>query len=256
MSKPMRLLSPREKLLISLLALLVLYTGLYHFFLAGQLTDFLENQQKAAVTEQELVEAKYLLQKQEQQGEATAITSKLNSLLPQFNTQVQSGSTLVGLVWQSYQGGVTIEGIKPLAVVERKHHLEIPFTLKISGLYPDIVQFIKVLENLPNLSEIRRADFQAMSREQLSLGADWQQSGNILAELDIVIFSDKSPGKPFPIGEPSLEQWGVGRDNAFQTVAPLTPVKGMPVLLPEPPVPEPSTEKNLLPSEENRGQFP
>lgn len=240
MKKQLQLLSPREKLLISLLVLLVLYIGLYKFFLQGQLTDFLENKEKVAITEQELLRVKKLLQEQESQPRG----GQLDSLLSQFNTQVQSGNALVELVWQSYQGGVIIEGIKPMALVEREHHLEIPFTLKISGHYSDIVQYIKVLETLPNLSEIRRADFQAVPWEKFALGSAWQQSGNILAELDIVLFSDKSPSKPFPLEEPLLSQWGVGRDNIFQSVAPLSPVKSMPVLLPDTPVHKAHTEKN------------
>ncbi|SHE60826.1 type IV pilus assembly protein PilO [Desulforamulus putei DSM 12395] len=230
MLKKYQNLSPREKVLLSALGLLLLFTGLYRFVLEKQITAYLENKSKLVETRQQLAMARSMLAGEKaQRQKAKDVEKKLASVLPFFDTQVQSGGALVDLSWKAYQCRVSIEGVKPMPVVDKQYHLEIPLTLKISGQYLDIVEFLKELENLPNASEIRRADFSPGNQGTPAnvVGtttevSDWHQNGEIDVELDMVLFSHRAPVKTADQARKLMESWAVGRANAFQSVEPVS----------------------------------
>lgn len=234
-------LNPREKVLVSLLAVLILLTGLYRLVLEKQITAYQENKTKLAEIRQQLADAEEMLAGEKlQRQRAKEVEAKLASVRSSFNTQVQSGGALVDLSWQADQAGVVIEGVKPMPAVPKKEYLEIPFTLKISGQYNNIMEFVKILENLPNTSEIRRADFSPVERdssvnlvEAATNMPDWVQSGKVEAALDLVIFSEIAPEKAINRADKLMESWAVGRANAFQSVDPVSPTREINISLPE-----------------------
>ncbi|ABO49566.1 hypothetical protein Dred_1031 [Desulforamulus reducens MI-1] len=233
MFKGVLLLSPREKVLLLCLLFMLLCTGFYRLVIEGQMNQYSEVQSKLQITQQEVSKLKMVLAREKQQLEtAKEMDKKLNSLLPLFNTRLYTGDALAYLNWKAYESKVFIQDTKPMQAVDRKLYLEIPFTLKVQGYYNNIVDYVKVLENLPNISEIRRTEFRPLSKAADFPGSangesSLLENGVITAELDLVIFSVKEEGQALEQGKLLMDQWKVGRHNAFQSVEPLSPLEAM-----------------------------
>lgn len=227
-----QLLSPREKVLVVSLLVMIFFTLAYQFIIDKQITAYQDVSNQLAETRQQLAKAKNILGREKiEQERAREVEAKLNTVLKYFDTNMQAGKVLVSLNWQADQCGVNLEKVKPMSVVDKNYYLEIPATIKVSGLYNNVVDFIRALEKLPNVSEIRRADFRSASDKNevmpvagLSEQGDWQQSGQITVELDLVLFSGKQAARVMEQAQSLEKQWAVGRSNPFQSVAPFSPV--------------------------------
>lgn len=224
MPEKFRSLTPREKVLISLLILLTIFFGFYRLVLQQQITTYQDNQAQLSETHRELATARAITAQEKAGREmARGVEKNLNTVLPAFNTQMQSGSALVDLAWKAYNKQVFLEEVKPMPLVEKPFYRDIPLALKISGPYNKVIEFIKVLEDLPNVSEIRRANFYSRNQENPEY-PNWYQSGEIIVELDLVIFSDKAPDVALAGVKGQMDRWAVGRNNAFQSAPPLSPL--------------------------------
>lgn len=228
-------ISPRERILLLSLLCLLLGLGFYGLVLEKQLNQYLDLKTRLQITQQELVSASEVLAGEKKQRElAVTMENKLKPVLAQFNTRLHKGDALVYFNWQADQNHTHLQDIKPLPVVAEKHYLEMPLTLKVQGTYQDVVSYIKVLESLPNISEIRRAELRPVDPTSNILNSQ----ANITAELDLVVFSVKEGTSSFDAGKELAERWQVGRYNAFQDVSPLLPLAGLTI-----PIVEPSVEK-------------
>ncbi|GAB6182068.1 hypothetical protein JCM14036_33870 [Desulfotomaculum defluvii] len=192
--------------------------------LEKQINQYTDLDSKLQLTQQELAKAQKLLAGEKQQQErAKEVETKLNSVLCLFNTQVHTGNVLAYLNWQAYKRHTFLQDLKPLQVVDKKYYFEIPFTLKVQGNYQSVVNYIQVLESLPNVSEIRRAEFRPVDNITTSL----ETNTDITVEIDMVIFSAKDATKALVEGKELAERWKVGRDDAFQWLEPLSPLDEM-----------------------------
>ncbi|MEG6522535.1 type 4a pilus biogenesis protein PilO [Desulfotomaculum sp. 1211_IL3151] len=200
-----------------------------------QINQYFDLETRLQGTQQELAKASKVLAEEKKQRElAVAVDNKLKPMISLVDTRLHKGDALAYLNWQADQNHTHLQDLKPLQVVDKKHYLEMPFTLKVQGTYQDVVNYIKVLESLPNISEIRRAEFRPLDKEVRALAGE----AIITAELDLVVFSVKEGTRILDAGKELSERWQVGRDNAFQGVEPLSPLEGMTI-----PNGEPSLEE-------------
>lgn len=210
-------------MLLSLLCLL-LGLGFYRPVLEKQISQYFDLETRRQSMQQELAKASKVLAGEKQQRElAVTVENKLKPVLAQFNTCLHRGDALAYLNWQAYQKHTTLQDLRPWPVVDKKYYLEMPFTLKVQGTYQDVVNYIKVLEGLPNIAEIRRAEFRPVDHEVSALASE----AVIEAELDLVVFSVKEATRILEGGKELAQRWQVGRDNAFQGVKPLSPLAAM-----------------------------
>ena len=234
-------LSPREKILLASLFFLLVLLCFYKLILEKQITTYFNLQSQLVQSQQDLAQAQTLLAAEEDlQAQSHELAAKLTPIFPVFNTQMHPGYVLVDFNWQAYQCGVTLDKVKPHPVIDKKHYLEIPLTLHINGSYNHVIEYIRVLENLAVLSEIRRADFRPPNKEA-SMGleevttfiADWRQNDDVRAQLDLVLFTDRNAKLDLIQGKELSAQWLVGRPRAFESTEPVSPLKLMEV----PPLP-------------------
>lgn len=225
----LKLLSPREKILLLGLLCLLLCLGFYSLVLEQQINQYTDLAGQLEITQQELTKAQKLLAgEKQQQARAAEMETKLNSVLGLFNTRLHTGDALAYLNWQAYQSHTFLQDLKPLQVVDKKYYFEIPFILKMQGTYQAVVNYIQVLESLPNISEIRRVEF----RPVIDTAATFATNTEITAEIDMVIFSAKEGNRDLVEGKELAERWKVGRENAFQGREPLSPLDGMTIPYP------------------------
>lgn len=240
-------LSPRERILLGGL-LIVILLSFYKLVLEKQINTYTEVKACLEQARQDLAQAKKLLAEEKNiEEQSKEIEDKITPILPYFNTRMHPGYVLADFNWQAYQHGVVLEKVKPLVVVDKKHYLEIPLTLQIRGSFNHIAQYIKVLESLTVVSEIRRVDFRPPNKEktlgleEVSIAAsDWQQSDEVIAQLDLILFTDPEAKLSLERGKALGEQWLVGRPKAFESVQPTSPIKQM--TPPQPPKVDPKEE--------------
>lgn len=228
-------LSPREKILLGSLFLMLVLLSFYKLVLEKQIATYTEVKTRLEQTHQELAQAKKMLAEEKNiEEQSSKVASQLAPILPSFNTRMYPGYVLADFNWQAYQCGVVLEKVKPLVVIDKKYYLEIPLTLHISGSFNHIVQYIKVLENLAAVTEIRRADFRPPNEEKTlgleegeTAATDWQQSDEVMAQIDLVLFTDREAKLNLEQGKVLGEQWLVGRPKAFEAAQPISPIKQM-----------------------------
>jgi|Deesub1362A_J573_1020465.scaffolds.fasta_scaffold00425_17 type IV pilus assembly protein PilO len=196
----------RERKLALVLGASITAALFYLYLLSPQLATLGEIRREVAAVEQELAAAESLLAGAARQREALAqAEAELQQLRDFFAADVQGGALIVDVGLRAAEDGVQIIFFRPLPIVEADHLLILPLEIGVRGTYPAVLNYLKSLQSLPNISEIR----------QLSVREE-NQSPPVVVRADILllVYADPSPAGRRQLAE--MGHWLTGRYDVFQ----------------------------------------
>jgi type IV pilus assembly protein PilO len=196
----------RERKLALVLGASIAAALFYLYLLSPQLAALGEIRREVAAVERELAAAESILARASAQREALArAEAELQQLRDLFAADVQDGALIVDVGLRAAEDGVQIVLFRPLPIVEADHLLTLPLEIGVRGAYPAVLNYLKSLQSLPNISEIR----------QLSVREENQSSPAVVrADLLLLVYADPSPAGRRQLAE--MGHWLTGRYNAFQ----------------------------------------
>ncbi|OPX88395.1 MAG: Pilus assembly protein, PilO [Pelotomaculum sp. PtaB.Bin104] len=237
-------LQPREKIMLALLGLVCLFFVLFKFLLIPQFSKHGENKDKLADLQSQVQVAEAVVRSQKRETELAAQAARqLNELKPLFNNVMGDGLAIVHIGLKAVETNVQIVSFAPSDIVDRGIYLELPAHFEVRGDYRDVSNFISKIEELPDLSELRKLEIkpnEAIMPAQPgspATAADPNfpqaplvemvptQDGTVVAAFDIITFTSTSPEARLQI-EQTLS-WAVGRYNAFLSPGPVSPYPGI-----------------------------
>jgi|GEM_PF-2384853 len=227
-------LTLREKVLLGTVGGAIVALALYWLVLQPQYQAFTAARDRLTKLEQQLATTKALAAREAVERQSLDdVQQRLAALKPLFQTNVEDGSVLADIGLEAIRRGVAITAFKPGTPVDREHYLEIPLAFTVEGNYPAIQAFLSKIENLANVSEIRRLDIQAGSLEGNTQDRNLPSvsNGYVRAQFTAVIYATPEPGAEQELAE--LGQWLVGRFNPFLAARSVSPLPGkVPVVSP------------------------
>ncbi|OPY57733.1 MAG: Pilus assembly protein, PilO [Pelotomaculum sp. PtaU1.Bin035] len=236
-------LRPREKFMLSILVFAGLCSILFKFILIPQYNIHIKSKARLADLRLKLQADKDVIRTQQQEiDEAVKVTEQLNEIKPLFNNEMGDGLALVQIGLQAVESNVDVLSFIPSVIVDKGDYLELPFRMEVRGDYYEVCSFIKKIEALPNLSEIRTLIIKHYEDKKAVMPADSAaleqipgektpeevipvQDGRVVAKFDIVTFTSPSPEAKLQV-EQALK-WAVGRYNAFRPPDAVSPYPGI-----------------------------
>jgi len=230
-------LQPREKILLAVLGFCVVIFAV--FLLLPQYDAFTKNRETLAELEARVKAAEKVLASEKTERDlALKAAEELNEVKPAFNNRMTDGLAVTYIGMEAVESSVRIDSFVPAGVVNKGNYLELPIKFKVSGDYPNVVEFIKKLEELPNLVELRslnikpakeavttvEAAVESLNKQHSVISPGTDQNGKVTAEFDLIVYSSDTPEERL-----KLEQtagWQLGRHNAFQTPGGVSPYVG------------------------------
>ncbi|KUK40967.1 MAG: hypothetical protein XD69_0984 [Clostridia bacterium 62_21] len=206
---------------------IVFALALYRLVLQPQYETYAAARERLGEVKQQVVAAEALARREAVEIEALAAArQRLAVLKPMFETNIENGSVLADIGLEAVRKGVAITAFKPGAVVNRTHYLELPLHFSVEGNYPSVQAFIRKLENLPNVSEIRRLDiragsFEGNAQEKTLPGLS---NGYVQAQFLVVVYATPGQGRELELAE--LGEWLLGRFNPFLAPGSVSPLPG------------------------------
>lgn len=146
---------------------------------------------------------------------------ELSLVSPRFNTDLQDGAVLVEIGLEAVQQEVKVTRVRPARVIRKDHYVELPFEFTVTGDYPKVLEFIRKLENLPNLSEVCRMRIVSLALAENPGASPAAADGRVKADFTLVLYGSPAPEKELALEE--LGKWVVGRYNAFQAAGRTAP---------------------------------
>lgn len=219
----------REKLKFKkkgmLIASAVLAAGyfIFTFLLSPQLKNSFETGNQLAEAKENLVKAQAAASSiNKETGELEKAKLQLNEAGDRFENRMENGSYLISIGLFAVADKVEITNLEPQNIIEHKNYLELPVKIKAQGDYCDVLSFIKDMEEMKNLSEIKALKIESLEIPASKGSGDLEQNvqvqavslpGSVTAELDLVVFFTRSsPGR---MKLEQVTQWTAGRDNVF-----------------------------------------
>jgi|GEM_PF-1406795 len=231
-------LKPREKIMLALLGVAGLCFVLLKFILLHQFDTYTADKTRLKDLQSKVQAAEAVVKSQDREIElANKAAEQLNEIKPLFNHEMGDGLALVHIGLKAAESRVEIVSFKPSNIVDKRMYLELPSNFEVRGDYRNVIGFIDRMEALPDLSELRTLKIQPEEKKKAAgAGAVQQaspdkdedvpiQDGVITATFDIVTFTNPTPGARFNLEQ--VLRWAVGRYNAFQTPAAVTPYPGI-----------------------------
>lgn len=210
-----RRLSQRERVLVLLLAAIVVFYLLWVYVLQPQIKAFSDLRRELAMATVRLEKGRDVARSLERQRLAVAEAEKqFARVATRFEHDLRDGAVLVDIGLEAARQGVAVTLVRPAAVIQKEHYLELPFEFVVRGDYLRVLEFIRKVENLSNLSEIRRLEVKALALAENPSASPLQADGRVQANLALVLYMAPTPENKLQLE--ALAEWVVGRYNAYQ----------------------------------------
>lgn len=167
----------------------------------------------------------------EEENRLAALKKRFDEVNAIFRTEMRGGTAIILLGLQSASDRLEIIGLEPGTIKKNGHTLEIPLKLAVQGDYIALLAFINKIENLAldNPAEIRSFQIAGIDESVHEPSSAGDLTGVVRAEMEIVIYSAKTPtGKPH---SDEIAGWGTGRSNIFRPTGTVTPDPELPANL-------------------------
>lgn len=229
MSELLGKLSVREKNLIIILLIVVLFEAAYLQFFKLFEPKYIALSNELKIKEHELESAKKMISMIEQlKKENGVLKQRITGAKTKYNYDIRNGLSYYFIGKYAEKNLVTVITIVPQPMGVKKHFLTIPVSIAVRGKYQDIQRFINALEQeMPNTTEIA---FLFIEPEGLSLsktqteqdgGEDntglyqssaimGQKDPDIIVSMELITYLTRSP-ETMELAENLI----LGREDAF-----------------------------------------
>ncbi|MEW6182939.1 MAG: type 4a pilus biogenesis protein PilO [Bacillota bacterium] len=219
-------LARREQFLLFVLGVLIVTYLYWLYLLQPQLTarnnvlSELETANELLKKGQNIAES---LPRAEQAQED--VKKQLSKVMPKFSNEMQDGAVLVDIGLTAVKQGVDVTLVRPARVVDKKYYLELPFEFQVRGDYPQVMQFISKIENLANISEIRKLDIMTEALAEDEGASPLAAYGRVVADFIPVIYAAPTPQNKIQLE--ALAKWELHRPNMFDVQTTESPYPGI-----------------------------
>ncbi|MDI6631103.1 MAG: type II secretion system protein GspM, partial [Thermoanaerobacteraceae bacterium] len=123
-----RRLSQRERVLVSLLAAIVVFYLLWVYVLQPQIKAFGDLRRELEMAAVRLEKGRDVARSLERQRLAVAEAEKqFSRVATRFEHDLRDGAVLVDIGLEAARRGVAVTLVRPAAVIQKEHYLELPF---------------------------------------------------------------------------------------------------------------------------------
>lgn len=219
-------LNRREQVLLGILgAILVLYIYWSYVF-TPLYQNFEDTRHELKMVSQRLRKGEDVANaRQRWEAAVREAEENLSAVSVRFNNDLSDGAVLVEIGLEASRQGVKVTLVRPAEVVRKDHYLELPLEFTATGNYPQVLEFIKKLENLANLSEIRRMQIVSLVLAENPGASPAASNGLVQADFTLVLYGAPAPEKQLQLD--AIGRWVVGRYNAFQASGRTAPYPGI-----------------------------
>ena len=247
----LKTLSKREKIMLSVLVVVMLVFAFTQYILTPQLAAYEEMKANFKEQTQQLTQVKVLAKSGANQDDLILQSEKkLKQIEDQFNAEVSDGAGMVKLAIETIHEKVEFIGFQPLPVQDKTYYYEAPFRIVLRGDFANVLSYFKNLEQqkiLPNPVEIRDLKItqpklrdkekQNDNHRGISPGMnDTEKAPNLAigiveASFVLMTYSNHDPQSLLALEE--VSKLAVGRKNPFLYPGPISPYPGVnPILAP------------------------
>lgn len=222
----MAYLSKREKTMLLALSLVLMLFIHYRYSLGPQIQSY-----RAGKTELQKVRAQAAQVDtiagsiQVETDAIKAVSQRLEKVRTQFTINMRDGSIVFLLGQWAIEDHVNITSYQPGLVDNKGAYLELPLKIGLRGDYRDVLTLVKQVEEKAVMTEIRYLNIKPLKPStSKDNGAEpgasdqsvpLQQDGTVMAELNLVMYSDVTPQGQLVLDE--MSRWPVGKGNAFRS---------------------------------------
>lgn len=153
------------------------------------------------------------------------VKKRLSAVTPKFSYEMQDGVVLVDIGLEAVKQGVDVTLVRPAEVVNKQYYLELPFEFAVRGDYRRVMDFISKIENLANISEIRKLDITAEALAEDESASPLDADGRVVASFIPVIYTAPTPENKIQLE--ALAKWVVGRYNIYEAQTTKSPYPGI-----------------------------
>ncbi len=242
------MLSKRQKIMLSVVGVVVLGLVFSQAILVPQLTAYEDMEAKLAKQTQQLKQVKALTKFGANQDDLIHQSEKkLTQVESQFKAEVSDGAGMVKLALATIHEKIELIGFQPLPIQDKMDYYEAPFRMVLRGDFVDILRYFKSLEQqkiLPNPVELRdlkitqpkltKKEKQNDNPGGISTGMINAETnsplamGTVEASFVLMTYSAHDPHALLALEE--IRQWAVGRENPFLYPGQISPyLDGKPV---------------------------
>lgn len=137
------------------------------------------------------------------------------AVAPRFNNDFRDGMLLADIGLEAARQGLAVTLVRPAEVVSREgNYLELPLEFAVRGDYRRVLEFIKKIENLTNVSEIRKMEIKSLALAENPAASPLAADGRVVANFTPVIYAAPAPENQIKLD--ALADWAVGRYNAYE----------------------------------------
>jgi len=215
-------LSRREQLLLGAIVGIVLLYCYWTYAFLPLYQRFEDARLKLAMVQERFVKGQDVAgERRRWEVAVQKAQAELSRVSPRFSADLQDGAVLVEIGLEAVRQGVKVTHVRPAGVIRKDHYLELPLEFTVTGDYPKVLEFIKRLENLPNLSEIRRMRMVSLALTENPGASAAAADGRVKADFTLVLYGSPAPETKWELEE--LGKWVVGRYNAYQAAGGTAP---------------------------------
>lgn len=219
-------LSRREQVLLTALGAILVLFLYWTYLLQPQVNACDMTMKELAAADERLKNGKSIVDSLGREELAEKVVEKqFTAVWPKFNTEMQDGAILVDIGLEAVKQGVDVTLVRPAQVVDKNYYLELPFEFTVRGDYLKVMEFIKKMENLTNISEIRKLEIEAQLLAEDEGASPLAADGRVVANFVPVIYTARTPEKRMQLE--ALARWAVGRYNAYEAQGTKSPYPGV-----------------------------
>lgn len=208
-------LSQREKLLLALLGAIIVLYFFYTFLLGPQLAAFREVRAELRMATARLEKGRNIAASFSREKEALrAAAERLAPLSPRFDIDLGDGAVLADIGLEAARQGVMVTLVRPGAAVQKEHYLALPLEFVVQGDYRQVLNFIRKVENLASLSELKQMEVKALVLAENPGASPAAADGRVRATFTLVLYAAPTPENKLRLE--ALSKWVLGRDNPYQ----------------------------------------
>lgn len=217
-------LSEREKVMLLALSLVLLIFVSYRYLLGPQIQSYRALKSELGKVRSQAAEMDTMAASIQSESDAVkAAGRRLEKAKARFSVNMQDGCTPFLLGQWAIKDRVIITSYQPGLVFNKEVYLELPLKIGLRGDYLDVLTFVNQVEEMANLAEVRYLAIKPY-KPPSSKGAGaqpgasdqsvpLQQDGTVVAELNLIMYSDVTPEGRLVLDE--MSRWPVTKGNAF-----------------------------------------
>ncbi|MEW6447047.1 MAG: type 4a pilus biogenesis protein PilO [Bacillota bacterium] len=209
-----RKLSPQMQAFLVVTGVAAFIYCFWIYILAPQIQDARDAREELRLAAARLEKSQHIAGSLKREKAALKEAEKeIEALSASFDTDLRDGLIFVDIGLEAARRNIAVTLLQPAAPVQKEHCLELPFQFTVQGDYRQVLEFIKKMENLTNVSEIHKLTVKSLVRARDPDASSLLADGRVQADFNITLYAAPTAENKMKLD--ALAKWAVGRENAY-----------------------------------------